>query len=129
MLLDTHAFIWFAEADDRLSQAATDLLSDPENPLYLSCASTWEIAIKTGMGKLILSAPLGNFLARAFAEYSILAMPVLLEDCILYEGLSFPQSDHKDPFDRMIISQAIRNDLVIISADEAFDAYPVRRMW
>ena len=56
MLLDTHAFIWFAEADDRLSQAATDLLSDPENPLYLSCASTWEIAIKTGMGKLILSA-------------------------------------------------------------------------
>lgn len=129
LLLDTHAFIWFAEADSRLSQVATELLSDPENALYLSCASTWEIAIKTGMGKLILSTPLEKFLARALAEYSIRVIPVLLEDCINYGQLSFPQSAHRDPFDRMIISQAISNDLVIVSADQAFDAYPVRRIW
>ncbi len=129
LLLDTHAFIWFAEADSRLSSKAMDLLSDPINTLYLSAASAWEMAIKTSIGKLVLSSPYENYLARALAEYAIQTLNISLADCVAYERLEFPHPRHKDPFDRMIISQAIRNDLVIVSADEAFDAYPVRRMW
>jgi PIN domain nuclease of toxin-antitoxin system len=129
LLLDTHAFLWHADGSPHMSNVATSLLIDPANALFLSMSSVWEIAIKVGLKKLTLSAPYVTFMTRAIGGYGLTVLPMTLEDCAAYEQLPFPNKQHRDPFDRMIIIHAIRSGMSLVSSDAAFDPYGVSRLW
>jgi PIN domain nuclease of toxin-antitoxin system len=129
LVLDTHTFLWHADGDTRMSPAATALLIDPGNELFLSMAAVWEIAIKVGIKKLVLSSPYVAFMTRAITGYGLTVLPITLEDCAEYERLPFPDRNHRDPFDRMIITHAIRNGFSVVGADVAFDCYGITRLW
>jgi PIN domain nuclease of toxin-antitoxin system len=129
LLLDTHTLLWHANGDPQMSATATALLIDPANELFLSMASLWEIAIKVGLKKLALSNPFLAFMSRAITGYGLTVLPINLEDCAGYEQLPFPNPQHRDPFDRMIITHALRNGLSVVGADAAFDSYPISRLW
>ena len=129
LLLDSHTLLWLMESNPSLSPAATRLITDPANRLPLSMASIWEIGIKTGMGKLGLSVPYGTFLTTAINGYELIVLPITIEDCVQYEQLSFPNPQHRDPFDRMIIVHAQRNGFAIVGVDASFDSYGVTRLW
>jgi PIN domain nuclease of toxin-antitoxin system len=129
LLLDTHTFLWHAEGSPQVSAAATALLIDPANELFLSMATVWEIAIKMGLKKLALSAPYTTFMTRAITGYGLNVLPMTFEDCATYEQLPFPDKQHRDPFDRMIAVHALRNGLSLVGSDAAFDPYGVIRLW
>jgi PIN domain nuclease of toxin-antitoxin system len=126
MLLDTHAFLWMVADDPRLSPGALGALTDPDGELVLSAASLWELAIKVGNGKLILSEPLADFVAKYAAAYRLEALPISAAHALAVAALPF---HHKDPFDRLLIAQAITEGIPLISGDGTFDAYPIRRLW
>jgi len=125
-LLDTHTLIWFFQDDPQLSGGAKTLIEDPVNRKRVSIATCWEIAIKVGLGKLNLGAPTRPYLDRAIARNNFHLLPISLDHATLVERLP---PHHKDPFDRLLIAQAIIEDVPIISVDVAFDAYPARRLW
>ena len=128
LLLDTHSLLWHANGDPQMSATATSLLVDPTNELYLSMASVWEIAVKVGLKKLMLSAPFVTFMTRAITGYGLTVL-VYVDDCAAYERLPFPEKQHRDPFDRMIIVHAQRDGLSVVGLDMAFDSYGVTRLW
>jgi len=129
LLLETHTLLWHADGDAKMSAAATALLGDPANELYLSMASIWEVAIKVGLKKLTLSAPYVTFMTKAINGYGLIVLPITPDDCVHYEALAFPDPQHRDPFDRMIITHAQRNGLSVVGVDVAFDSYAVPRLW
>jgi PIN domain nuclease of toxin-antitoxin system len=129
LLLDTHTFLWHAEGSPRISAKATALLVDPANELFLSMASVWEIAIKVGLQKLILSNSYVPFMKKAIEGYDIFVLPITFEDCADYERLPFPVKSHRDPFDRLIITHALRNGLVVVGNEAVFDSYDITRLW
>ena len=108
---------------------ATALLTDPANDLFLSMATVWEIAIKVGLKKLALSAPFVTFMTRAITGYGLTVLAVTFEDCVAYERLPFPDRQHRDPFDRMIIAHALRGGFSVVETDVAFDSYGITRLW
>lgn len=126
VLLDTHAFLWFITADPRLSAPARQVLSTGGNQVLLSLASVWEIAIKVAIGRLPLPLPLDTFIPEQLRINRIELLPISLEHT--YEVARLPLH-HRDPFDRLLIAQAIRESIPVVSADEAFDSYPVQRYW
>ena len=129
LLLDTHTLLWHADGNVQMSAHATALVADPANELFLSIASVWEIAIKVGMKKLAISAPFVDFMTRAILGYGIDVLPLTFDDCVAYEQLPFPDKQHRDPFDRMIITQALQGGLSILGVDASFDSYGVVRIW
>ena len=129
LLLDTHTFLWHADASPQMSPTSSASLSDATNDLFLSMASVWEIAIKVGLKKLTLSNSFAPFMTRAISGYGIVVLPITFDDCVEYEKLAFPLPKHRDPFDRLIIVHARRNALTIVGADVEFDAYGVTRIW
>ena len=129
LLLDTHTLLWHADGSPQVSATATALLIDPANDLFLSMATVWEIAIKMGLKKLTLSAPFTAFMTRAITGYGLAVLPITLEDCAAYEQLPFPDPRHRDPFDRMILTHALRHGLTLVGCDAAFDSYGVPRLW
>jgi len=129
LLLDTQTFRWHADASPQMRAVATSLLIDPANELFLSMASVWEIAIKTGLGKLTLSSSYVLFMTKAITAYGLNVLPITFEDCAAYETLPFPLPKHRDPFDRLIITHAMRHGLSIVGIDTTFDAYGVSRHW
>lgn len=126
LLLDTHSFLWFITADPRLSPPAQQLLARGSNQLLLSLASVWEVAIKVSIGRLPLPAPLDPFVPEQLELNRIELLPITLEHT--FEVARLPLH-HRDPFDRLIIAQAIREGVPVVSADAAFDGYPVQRLW
>lgn len=129
LLLDTHTFLWHVDGNPQVSAAATALLVDPENELFLSAASAWEIAIKLGLGKLSLSRSYLQFMTESIGGYGLTVLPITVDDCAEYARLPFPSMGHRDPFDRLIITHAKRHDLRIVGADTNFDAYGIARLW
>lgn len=129
LLLDTHTFLWHADGSPQMSKAATALLVDPANDLFLSMASLREVAVKVGLKKLTLSGPYVPFMTKAINGYSLTVLPITLDDCGEYEKLPFPLPKHRDPFDRLIITHARRNGLTIVGIDDDFDAYGITRLW
>lgn len=129
LLLDTHVILWLMEANPKLSTELVGKLRDFDNELLISMASIWEISIKSSIGKMKLRVPFHLFLEIAIRDYSVQPLPITEMDCVEANRLPFLNPNHKDPFDRMILSQAIRQGLAIVSADQAFDAYPVHRIW
>lgn len=118
LLLDTNVFIWMQEGNETLPVSCRKLIEDPTHQKYLSIASLWEIAIKTNIGKLEFDIPLTEAVP---VEVEIL--DIKLSDLVQFQNLPLL---HRDPFDRLIISQAIERNLAILSADERFHEYSVR---
>jgi PIN domain nuclease of toxin-antitoxin system len=126
LLLDTHAFLWFITADPKLSRVAEHAIRDVTNKPLLSIASVWEIAIKVSQGRLPIPQPLEQFIPHHLQSNQIDVLPIQLHHTYGLEQLPL---HHRDPFDRLLISQAISEDIPIVSTDSAFDAYPVKRLW
>jgi PIN domain nuclease of toxin-antitoxin system len=125
LLLNTHTFLWFIDDSPRLSASAKSLL-ESDDELLLSTASLWEIAIKVSIGKLTLARPFNVFIPEQLAFNSITELPINLEHLGVVSSLAFP---HRDPFDRLLIAQAMTESLPVVSADAAFDLYSVKRLW
>jgi PIN domain nuclease of toxin-antitoxin system len=123
-LLDTHAFIWLTENDSSLPDNLR-MMIDTADIVYLSIASLWEIAIKLNLGKLSLQQSYET-IGSAIDASDILILPISFTDTVEVRNLPL---HHGDPFDRMLIAQAINHSLIIISRDKKFDAYSVQRMW
>jgi len=126
VLLDTHPLLWFALDDPQLSAAAKAVIVDPANEKYVSPASWWEIAIKMSVKKYSLTVPHDVFFEAAITANGFLVLNIEPRHTAAIVGLPH---HHKDPFDRLLIAQAIVEDIPLVSADTAFDLYPVRRVW
>lgn len=126
LLLDTHTFIWFAIDSPKLSVLAKTLIEDENNEKLVSIASFWEMAIKESKGKLNLILPLRVFIDQQLRLNSMEVLNVNLDYLEVVSTLPF---HHSDPFDRLLISQAIVEQIPILSADTAFDVYPIQRLW
>jgi PIN domain nuclease of toxin-antitoxin system len=126
LLLDTHTLIWAVDDTSKLSAAADAALRDPANELLLSAASVWEIAIKIGLGKLVLTLPYRQWMNQVITDLGLTLLPITVEYADVQAGLP---THHRDPFDRLIIAQALTDGLSIVSTDAAFDDYGVTRLW
>jgi len=123
LLLDTHAFLWYISSDPRLPPYAYDAIRDKTNEVYLSVVSVWEVLVKYQIGKLPLPAPADEFIESSRSEHRIADLPLDRQTVSLL--LSLPMH-HRDPFDRMLICQALNHGLTIVTVDEWFRSYPVR---
>lgn len=122
LLLDTHAFIWWDEAPDRLGAAARAASLDPNNRLLLSTASIWEIQLKRMVGKLALHKPLRQILDDQVRQNGLEIVPVGTEPILHLDSLPF---HHRDPFDRILIATAQVEGCTLLSHDRTFAAYAV----
>lgn len=125
-LLDTHSLLWIITDDSKLSKRAQDIYLDSENDIFLSMASIWELAIKSSLGKISLDKPLDEFVSEHVLGNNIEILEIKLPHVLRIEQLPF---HHRDPFDRLIISQAIEDSLPILGGDNAFDLYKIKRIW
>lgn len=126
LLLDTHALLWWLDGDARLSAPARAAMEDPAQAVLVSAASAWEIATEHRLGKLPGAAAVawdvrGCVIAQGFAE-----LPITLSDAERAGRLGGP---HRDPFDRMLIAQALGHGLLLVSNETLFDGYGVARLW
>lgn len=126
LLLDTHFFLWFWWADPQLSPHALSAISDATNRKLISPASAWEIAIKVSQKKLDLGAPYRGFIHHQMLRNNFEWLPISDDH---FAGLIDIPFHHKDPFDRLLVSQAINENIPIVSADGQFDSYGVNRIW
>jgi PIN domain nuclease of toxin-antitoxin system len=124
-LLDTHTFIWWDSDPSRLSAKALDVLHDPASTIFLSVVSVWEILVKSQLGKLTLRLPLDQIIAQQVAN-RVQILPATLEHVLALRDLP---AVHKDPFDRLLISQARVEGATLLSADHVFNQYPVQILW
>ena len=122
LLLDTHAALWFLGGDDRLSEAARLQLTDDTNRVLLSAAVVWEIAIKRSLGKLVVTDEYLSLLLGAGVQ----ALPVSVEHAAAVEQLPW---HHRDPFDRLLVAQAVVERAALVSHDEALRLYEIQVVW
>ncbi|MBE9214875.1 type II toxin-antitoxin system VapC family toxin [Plectonema cf. radiosum LEGE 06105] len=125
ILLDTHTFLWFINDSQELSRNAVEVL-ESDVDLLLSIASLWEIAIKVNLKKLTLPDTYETFIPQQIILNSIEILPVKLKHLAVVANLAL---NHRDPFDRLLIAQAIAEEIKIVSADTKFDLYDVERQW
>jgi PIN domain nuclease of toxin-antitoxin system len=126
LLLDTHAFLWFVLGDAQSSSTARSYILDSAHTKLISPASYWEIAIKISIGKYTLNTSYELFTQRGIAGNGFEILPIELKHAVVLTVLPF---HHRDPFDRLLIAQAMAEQIPIISNDPAFDAYPITRLW
>jgi len=126
LLLDTHALLWFLLDDPRLSENARSLASDPHNDVLVSPASYWEIAIKISLGNYSLRGDFESFMEQQIAKNKLRILPISVKHAAVLVKLPFY---HRDPFDRLLISQAMCEQIPLVSKDVVFDKYPVARTW
>ncbi|ATG50260.1 PIN domain nuclease [Brachybacterium vulturis] len=127
LLVDTHVLLWALAEPGKLTPAAEDALADPDTIVWVSAASAWEIATKVRIGKLPGAESLILDYAQHLERWCATPLPIDSADSILAGSLVW---DHRDPFDRMIVAQAIRRGLPLVSADEAFDSLAgADRLW
>lgn len=126
IFLDTHSLLWFLIGSPKLSPLARSLIDDPSVQPFLSVASWWKIAIKVSLGKLVLAPPLEELISHQLAQNGIALLEIQPKHLVVVSQLPY---HHRDPFDRLVISQAIAEQLPIVSCDTLFDAYPITRLW
>jgi len=128
-LLDTHALIWFFEGSNRMSATARSQIENPANTNFVSVVSFWEIAIKISIGKLEMDLSMED-LQRLIWENGMEILPIKIEHTFLLRNLPY---HHKDPFDRLLITQALVEKLTLISCDGIFNKYcegeMLERIW
>jgi PIN domain nuclease of toxin-antitoxin system len=125
LLLDTHALLWFAGGDERLSPTARAAIEDSDTTAFISMASWWEIAIKCSLGKLVLDDPLERFISKRLAE-GFRNLPIEPPHLCGLNNLPF---HHRDPFDRLIVAQAIHENMMVCSSDDHFPLYSIKVIW
>ena len=125
-LLDTHALLWFLRGDKKLSAKARGLIDNPGNRKFLSIASLWEIAIKVSLRKLVLDKPFEKLFPEQLHFNRIEILDITVDSLTKLTTLPF---HHREPFDRLIIAQAIVERLPIIGVDAVFDVYGISREW
>ncbi|MBI3248508.1 MAG: type II toxin-antitoxin system VapC family toxin [Deltaproteobacteria bacterium] len=126
LLLDTHAFLWFILDEPQLSSAARALIADPRNQIEVSPATYWEIAIKIRLKKYVLPDPFQEFMER---EIAINRFSILHVEPRHVAPLTTLPFHRKDPFDRLLVVQAMVEQIPLVSNDSVLDAYPIRRLW
>ncbi|MCC6523758.1 MAG: type II toxin-antitoxin system VapC family toxin [Polyangiaceae bacterium] len=126
LLLDTHAFLWFVSGDPALSARARRAIEAPASTRSVSIATLWEIAIKVSIGKIALALPLAELVQVGALDNEMSLVPIAREHAIAVASLPL---HHRDPIDRLLVAQALAEGLVLVSRDEAFDAYGVGRVW
>jgi len=126
MLLDTHTLLWFLNNDSRLPVSVKQKIEETE-VVFVSVISIWEIAIKINIGKLNI-VPSFEAIRENMSNLNIQELPIEFDDSIAYISLPLLK-EHKDPFDRMIVAQAMRRSLTLVSADKKLDAYQINRLW
>jgi PIN domain nuclease of toxin-antitoxin system len=120
LLLDTHIFLWYIAGEERINERVLALIRDPQNAVYLSVISEWETIIKYQIGRLPLPEPPGSYIPTQRRRHRIGTLP--LEESDVATLMDLPGL-HKDPFDRMLIAQAIHQDMMLITVDKIIQAY------
>ena len=126
VLLDTHAFLWWIADSARLSGTARRAIEDDANTIFVSAASAWEIATKHRIGKLPQAEAVALDVTGSIADQGFEELAISVDDA---ERAGRLPGLHRDPFDRVLIAQALARDLAIVSVDQAFDGYGVHRLW
>jgi len=126
LLLDTHTMLWFFWDDPLLSTAAKISIENPDNRKLVSIASCWEAAIKAGLKKLQLGSPSRSFLSTEIARNNFELLPITFDHATMVENLA---PHHKDPFDRLLVAQAMLENIPLVSSDPVFDQYGITRLW
>ena len=126
LLIDTQSWLWMQASPERLNERALAVVSDPGTDLLLSAASSWEIAVKYGLGKLPLPSAPAEYVPDRMRSSGVTALPVTHT-----HGLHVTQlpHHHRDPFDRMLIAQAQLDGLTILTSDKVFEQYEVKIIW
>jgi PIN domain nuclease of toxin-antitoxin system len=122
VLLDTHALLWALEGSDKLSPIARESIENEANEVLVSVVSAWEMSVKRALGKL--SAP--HDLEDAIADAGFIQRLLRFGDC---ERLSTLPSIHRDPFDRMLVSQALEDGIPLVTKDDVIARYPLQTIW
>lgn len=125
LLLDTHVFLWIATDDVRLPRDLKTILREPANDVYLSVVSSWEIAVKERSGKLVLPMPVWAFLLESRERLGIQSLSI--QESAVAHVAKLPDL-HRDPFDRMLVCQAIEHDMTLVTSDAQIQRYPVKTM-
>ncbi len=126
LLLDTHTLLWFIAGSASLSADARSLIEDAGHEKFVSIVSIWETAIKVSIGKMSLSAPFDVLFPHQLQINGFELLPVKIEHTSVVTTLPF---HHRDPFDRLLIAQVIEEKMTLVSVDEIFDDYSVKRLW
>jgi PIN domain nuclease of toxin-antitoxin system len=125
-LLDTNAFLFWTSNHKRLTARARKVIESSEHEIFLSSISSWEIAIKSALGKLSLPEPPSRFVPSRIAAHALTPLSFEHSDALAIAALP---NHHEDPFDRALIAQALERDLVVVTADDRFEAYGVTVEW
>jgi len=126
LLLDSHVVIWAVDDPPRRSPQAVAELQNAANELLVSAATIWEIAIKVGLGKLALSMQCPDWMSKVVSDLGLSVLPITVEYAGTQAALPF---HHRDPFDRLLVAQAIVEQITFVSHDPIFDQYGVKRLW
>lgn len=126
ILLDTHTLLWFYLGDPQLSATARNLIDDPANTKLISPASYWELAIKISLGNYVLTESYDDFIQHAILDNGFLVLPV--EPRHTGALITLPHH-HKDPFDRLLVAQALVEGIPLVSVDPDLDKYLITRLW
>lgn len=126
LLLDTHALLWWLDGDRRLSMKARRAIANQSNTILVSAASAWEITTKARLGKLAGAADVAADVAACVDSQGFLALDITL---LHAQRAGRLPGEHRDPFDRMLIAQSQMEDVALVSDDEIFDTFDVRRFW
>ena len=125
-IVDAHALLWFFAGSSRLSDKARAYIQDTRNTIYVSPATLWEIGIKDALGKLTLPEPFEQLFPARLEASNILILPILIPHLHEHRRLPF---HHGDPFDRLVIAQALAEDFTLVSCDSEFPPYGVKLLW
>jgi PIN domain nuclease of toxin-antitoxin system len=126
LLVDTHCWLWYLLAPERLNPQAQEILREPGNEIFFSVASIWEIVVKFALGKLELPLPPSEYIPNRIATLGHQSLPIRQDHVIRIESLPL---HHRDPFDRILVAQAQVESLPLLTADGALTAYDVTVLW
>jgi len=126
LLLDTHAFLWWVADDERLSPRAAALIAEPSNEVLVSAAIAWEVVVKSALGRVEVPTPVDRFLTDQIEANAFIPLPIHMRHAL---GLAALPQIHRDPFDRILVAQAVAEDLTIVSRDRVMGGYPVTVEW
>ncbi len=126
VLLDTHAFLWWIADDDRLGANARETIGSADHEVFMSAASVWEIVTKTRLGRLPIPRPIEDFIASQLEANAFQPLAITIRHALELDGLP---DLHRDPFDRMLVAQALAEEMPLVTGDQAVRAYPVTTIW
>lgn len=126
ILLDTHALLWFHESSPKLSNSALEVILSKQSERFVSYATLWELAIKSSMNRLVLGTGMNDFVNEKIVGHG---MKVLNMEVAHLEKLALLPWHHRDPFDRILVAQALSENLTLVSGDKQMKSYPVGILW